>query len=868
MTRPGIWKPNVTLIPDGSAHVALTDVLTALGWRADEHVSLNNKVNDGDMASEIHTASNGLNAAAAELPGNVWFGLNPVNLPVGGSGRRGNANEVTRIVGLPADLDVKNGACPDLDTAWAIIADVAVVVGTRPAVVIHSGKGLQPIWALADGHGVQGRAILRRFGRLVQSCARRRKVKVDSVFDPPRILRVPGTLNYKYDPPLSASAVIDDNGRPLTTAELDEKLKATGVYEYESDRDEDTGTVLSERSTWTYGDSECSYTKKTIEGWETDQPDNGRHPLLINHLVRLACMWRFGCVSSADELDRLYKIIVRRHRKLCASTEPVRSVGRHEVRCAWAWAVEHVSKKTHKQVATELGSHRHLYPTPNQVRKMARRILADLAKDGEPLRFWIGTDDSPTASSLAVQWNGRNRYLYRTAKDVEDHVWDVLEEAEYNKWDKTTGEWVATPWPQTVGSVSAITRAMHGVAKMQAGMTPNSWVARESRGLVIPFQNVLFNPDDKTTQDHSPKFFNLTCLPFDYDSQAGCLAWERTLGQWWPNDPEAVQLLQEWFGYLVSGRTDLHKMLFIRGRTRSGKGTIERLLEQLLGKEAVGSLVMSNLVGDKGRFALQTHLHRSLIVFPDVRQLSANEGAAFVQFALSITGEDPMQVDIKNQPPWVGTLPGRLMVMANETTSMPDASGAMDARLLTLQMSKSFKGKEDTGLQGKLAKELPGILNWALEGLERLNARGHFVQPESGLAVKAEIDERSNPINTFIDQCVIADGRCRTLLELTFNRWRQFCETNGERPGTSRDFRERLRAAMEDKHPEIPYKYDRIDNSKAKHRPYYLFGVGLRGHKVKKRVVAQGKANEHTLLITSPELTTAAGVKSEERHEF
>jgi putative DNA primase/helicase len=44
---------------------------------------------------------------------------------------------------------------------------------------------------------------------------------------------------------------------------------------------------------------------------------------------------------------------------------------------------------------------------------------------------------------------------------------------------------------------------------------------------------------------------------------------------WWlhfldkpsPNEPEAVDVLQEWFGYVISGRLDLHKILLMVGPT-------------------------------------------------------------------------------------------------------------------------------------------------------------------------------------------------------------------------------------------------------------------------------------------------------------
>ncbi len=45
-----------------------------------------------------------------------------------------------------------------------------------------------------------------------------------------------------------------------------------------------------------------------------------------------------------------------------------------------------------------------------------------------------------------------------------------------------------------------------------------------------------------------------------------------------------IDVLGEWFGYVISGRLDLHKILFMVGPTRGGKGVIARILTALIGK--------------------------------------------------------------------------------------------------------------------------------------------------------------------------------------------------------------------------------------------------------------------------------------------
>jgi hypothetical protein len=49
-------------------------------------------------------------------------------------------------------------------------------------------------------------------------------------------------------------------------------------------------------------------------------------------------------------------------------------------------------------------------------------------------------------------------------------------------------------------------------------------------------------------------------------------------------------------------------------------------------------------------------------------------------------------------------------------------------------------------LKARLLSELSGILNWALRGWDRLQERGHFVQPETAMDEVDLLANSSNPL--------------------------------------------------------------------------------------------------------------------------
>ena len=395
---------------------SIADIYDALGIGEDEHVSICHKVADGVMRGEIHTPASAANRVI-ELTGDVYFGINPVGLPTGTTGRRGTENDVTRLVALWADLDVKPGCCPNVDAAHTIIDDLSALIGHRPVMTIFSGHGLQPLWAVEDCDPATGRALLRRWGRMVEHVAATRNVKVDNVFDLARILRAPGTLNCKDAVPVETSA-IHDTGAPMAAAEIDERLAEVGIYEMAEDG-EVLGVPVTDPTTWAYGGQWCGYAKAATNGFAADTPLNGRHPFMLGKMVRLALMWRYGCVPDKAALCAVIETIRRRHAKVLATTEPTRKVARYEIEDAWGWAVKHVSRMTDEKFAaklSELANHQHPDGSRDAGRADAEdesvgRVLkwrtASEVRDGVPEWAWTYQDTGCLMRSTLTLFAGR-----------------------------------------------------------------------------------------------------------------------------------------------------------------------------------------------------------------------------------------------------------------------------------------------------------------------------------------------------------------------------------------------------------------------------------------------------------------------------
>ena len=203
------------------------------------------------------------------------------------------------------------------------------------------------------------------------------------------------------------------------------------------------------------------------------------------------------------------------------------------------------------------------------------------------------------------------------------------------------------PWLPTRKKIGDLLEALSVPTLLSNNVDQPCWLDdRDIAGPVVATTNGLLDISTRTLHPHSPMFFNVTSVPFAYDPNAPKpRRWLDFLDELWPQEPDAIDVLGEWFGYVISGRLDLHKILLMVGPTRGGKGVIARVLSAMIGKRNVCGPTLNSLGGD---FGLAPLIGKSLAIISDARFVGKNSGIV-VERLLSICGEDTLTVNIKYQ---------------------------------------------------------------------------------------------------------------------------------------------------------------------------------------------------------------------------
>jgi putative DNA primase/helicase len=339
------------------------------------------------------------------------------------------------------------------------------------------------------------------------------------------------------------------------------------------------------------------------------------------------------------------------------------------------------------------------------------------------------------------------------------------------------------PWHPTQAKINALSQAL-GKGILQRLGDPEKCIA---------LRNGVLELGSLDLQPHTPARFNLYSLPFEYNAGAECTEWVKFLNSVLPGDEEAHEFLQEWFGYVISGRTDLQKMASLVGPPRCGKGTIARVLTAVLGRESVTSPTLTALATQFGK---QSMIGKQLAILSDVRWNTRNAAEA-TEPLLAITGEDAQSVPRKNREDWEGKLDVRFMAMSNDVPTFKDSSAALANRMIHIEFTKSFLGREDIGLTERLLEELPGILNWALIGLDRLAARGYFKPPASSRELADEVVRAASPYKAFVEDIGELSEDAEGSLNSIYSYYKDWCTDQGrDLPGTMAAFSRGLQNAF------------------------------------------------------------------------
>ena len=300
---------------------------------------------------------------------------------------------------------------------------------------------------------------------------------------------------------------------------------------------------------------------------------------------------------------------------------------------------------------------------------------------------------------------------------------------------------------------------------------------------VINFKNGLYQLDRQQLKPHDPQLLSTIQLAASYDAAARAPIFARFLNDCL--DPATQLLVQELCGYLLVPETRAQKAFVLVGEGGAGKSTLLTVIQEvLLGPANVSNISWHNL----GETFLTAELDGRLAnIFADLPSRSIADSSLFK----SITGEDWLTAQRKNKDPHAFKTTARLVFSCNSIPkNIGDRSEAFYRRLVIVPFAPPKPvAQRDLHLKDKLAREAPGILNWALAGLRRLIDNGYrFSESTASRSALDQYRVAGSSVLSFVEDCCVLDARRQVSAAQLYHGYQQYSNGSGLRPVSQKRF--------------------------------------------------------------------------------
>jgi len=251
-----------------------------------------------------------------------------------------------------------------------------------------------------------------------------------------------------------------------------------------------------------------------------------------------------------------------------------------------------------------------------------------------------------------------------------------------------------------------------------------------------------------------------------YDPDALCPTWDKfcqTTFCQTTNASDMQRHLEELMGYTLNQSRDLRAWVLMYGGTGSGKSTVGKVLDGLLGDSAK-NMSMGNYTSGGNTHATAGLVGKQMLLDDDygTGQL-LNDG-----FLKAISEEKRMEANPKGKEEFAFVCRTVPFILSNSQPATKDTSGALADRALVFPFSHMIAREDRDGrLPQKLLEELPGILARCVRAFGQLVKRGDWKFPADCTTAWERWISQSNPLQLFVTDCMVEeDGAIVKALDL------------------------------------------------------------------------------------------------------
>jgi putative DNA primase/helicase len=282
----------------------------------------------------------------------------------------------------------------------------------------------------------------------------------------------------------------------------------------------------------------------------------------------------------------------------------------------------------------------------------------------------------------------------------------------------------------------------------------------------------------------------------EYDPTAQCPLWLAFLAVVLDHDAELICFVQRAVGYSLTGDVREQVLLILTGVGSNGKSVFLNVLRKLLGRLAIQAAPDLLMVKRSEQHPTdQADLFGKRLVVCQETEDGRRLNESLVK---QLTGGDGIRARRMREDFWEFNPTHKIWLSTNHKPEIRGTDHAIWRRIRIIPFNVKFHEPgegtpvKDTAMEAKLTAELPGILNWAIQGC--LDWQRHGLKAPAMVKAATEgYRQEMDVLAVWIADCCVVKERCETKAADLYASYTAWCEQSGEHAEKQRKFGMRLK---------------------------------------------------------------------------
>lgn len=298
----------------------------------------------------------------------------------------------------------------------------------------------------------------------------------------------------------------------------------------------------------------------------------------------------------------------------------------------------------------------------------------------------------------------------------------------------------------------------------------------------INFRNGFYDPRSKRMIPHDPKYRATNQIPHEYDPEGQLKG--TTVQEWLMficDTPEDIEMLCQFSGLCLTRDTRQQKFLILNGEGGTGKSTVIRMIEKMIGTENTSNISLNQLTQRFQAFGLMGKLLNSCADL----EIDALSDTSILKKAL---GEDTFSAEAKGKDQISVRNYAKLLFSTNQLPIVKaEQTNGFYRRLLILTMDR-VPEKKDPEFFDRLSAEIDDFIRISVTALERLYQNGRITESAGSIEAVNRLRCDSDTVQAFLTEKVekIPDGRIKKA-DL-YREYENFCQDMERQSLTKQNF--------------------------------------------------------------------------------